>query len=82
MDPVFGLDSGRLLAHGGQFTADEFGRLALLSLPVLGLFVAFIWYVEFRQWRRTDDDVGGRAAVQPNASARGSDGVGSRADPS
>ena len=42
MNQVLVLEAGRLLAHGGEFTADEFGRLAVLSLPVLVLFTTFV----------------------------------------
>jgi hypothetical protein len=80
MDSVLGLEAGRLLAHGGGFTADEFGRLALLSLPVLALFVAFV-VVAARQRRlgtRADDS----AADRRNVTAEAVGGGGSDADPS
>lgn len=81
MVQAFGLDAVRLLAHGSDFTADEFGTLALLSLPTLILFIALVGAAYVRQGRRrTVEDAGG-AAVR-NAPAEAVDGGGSGADPS
>jgi Zn-dependent protease with chaperone function len=80
MDPVLALEAGRLLAHGGEFTADEFGKLALLSLPVLALFIAFVVVAELRRQRgtRADDS----AAARRSMTAGTVGGGGSDADPS
>jgi hypothetical protein len=81
MDQVVGLEAGRLLAHGGEFTADEFGTLALLSLPVLVLSIAFVAAAYLRRGQRRTGDDAGPAAVQRNAHAETVQG-GVDADPS
>jgi hypothetical protein len=49
MNSALVLEAGRQLAHGGEFTADEFGKLALLTLPVLVLFTTFVVIAYYRR---------------------------------